>query len=47
VTGRHRRGWLDRVPLPLVPAFVVGAPIGVVWLAAGLFLLARLAVRSL
>jgi hypothetical protein len=47
VSGRHRRGWPDRVPLLLVPAVVVGAPIGVVWLAAGLFLLVRLAVRSL
>ena len=47
MTGRHRMPWLDRMPLPFVALTIGGAPIGAVWLAAGLFMLGRLAVRQL
>ena len=47
MSGRHRRGWPDRVPLLLVPVLIVGAPLAFVWLGAGLYLLGRLAVRCI
>ena len=47
MSGRHRRRGLERIPLILVPFVIVGGPIAVVWAAAGLFMLVRLAVRSL
>jgi hypothetical protein len=47
VTGRHRMPWLDRMPLPFVALAITVGPIGVVWAAAGLFMLGRLAVRGL
>ena len=43
MTGRHRMPRLERMPLPFVPLLVVGAPLAVVWAAAGLWM----AVRSL
>lgn len=46
-SGRHRRPWPERMPLALVPFVIVGGPIAAVWLAAGLFMLGRLAIRHL
>jgi len=47
VSGRHRAPRLERMPIALVPVLIVGGPIAVVWAAAGLFMLCRLAIRHL
>jgi len=47
VSGRHRRRWPENMPLLLVPVVIVGGPIGLACLAAGLYLLARAALRWL